>query len=186
MSRHEAATPLLTSLPPANITAVIEALEKSCEEAGIDTHTITLMASLIRERTDSYSDILKIEPERVLQQLELQRDRESPWLFYNANRLPELVDVHCWDTQHDLDLDLGEVEHRRYICPKCKKESRSATHCTVVDNHNPQDESCDATIWNYVDSSDNINPIIKLIIKSRFLVDLTVHSMFYPIGLQLS
>jgi hypothetical protein len=66
MSRQEAATQLFMSAPPASIDVVIEQLERDAQAAGIDIHTISVMASLLRDRIEAYSDVLKIEPERVI------------------------------------------------------------------------------------------------------------------------
>ncbi|HHW4014342.1 TPA: hypothetical protein ACTVAH_005153 [Citrobacter freundii] len=187
MSRQEAATQLFMSAPPASIDVVIEQLERDAQAAGIDIHTISVMASLLRDRIEAYSDVLKIEPERVIHALEVLRGTEVPWAFYTPSRLPELEDVHCWETPHDFDQDLGEHQLRRYICPKCEHESTDPMRCTAghAPGVNQYPESCDATIWNSPDSWDSINPIIKLIIKSTFQADLTVHTIFYPKGLKL-
>lgn len=107
MSRQEAATQLFMSAPPASIDVVIEQLERDAQAAGIDIHTISVMASLLRDRIEAYSDVLKIEPERVIHALEVLRGTEVPWAFYTPSRLPELEDVHCWETPHDFDQDLN-------------------------------------------------------------------------------
>ena len=84
MSRQEAATQLFMSAPPASIDVVIEQLERDAQAAGIDIHTISVMASLLRDRIEAYSDVLKIEPERVIHALEVLRGTEVPWAFYNV------------------------------------------------------------------------------------------------------
>ncbi|BCA42081.1 hypothetical protein VC585_26320 [Citrobacter freundii] len=45
MSRQEAATQLFMSAPPASIDVVIEQLERDAQAAGIDIHTISVMAA---------------------------------------------------------------------------------------------------------------------------------------------
>lgn len=131
MSRQEAATQLFLSAPPASIDVVIEQLERDAQTAGIDIHTISLMASLLRDRIEAYSDVLEIEPERVIHALEVLRGTAVPWAFYTPSRLPELENVHCWETPHDFDMDLGEHRLRRYICPKCEHESTDLIRCTA-------------------------------------------------------
>lgn len=81
MSRQEAATQLFISAPPASIDVVIEQLERDAQAAGIDIHTISVMASLLRDRIEAYSDVLEIEPERVIHALEVLRGTEVPWAF---------------------------------------------------------------------------------------------------------
>jgi hypothetical protein len=83
MSRQEAATQLFMSAPPASIDVVIEQLERDAQAAGIDIHTISVMASLLRDRIEAYSDVLKIEPERVITH-EVLRGTEVPWAFYSV------------------------------------------------------------------------------------------------------
>ncbi|WP_172730107.1 hypothetical protein [Citrobacter freundii] len=53
MSRQEAATQLFMSAPPASIDVVIEQLERDAQAAGIDIHTISVMASLLRDRIEA-------------------------------------------------------------------------------------------------------------------------------------
>jgi hypothetical protein len=99
-----------------------------------------------------------------------------------------LISESAWEEMTCLFApSLGEHQLRRYICPKCEHESTDPMRCTAghAPGVNQYPESCDATIWNSPDSWDSINPIIKLIIKSTFLADLTVHTIFYPKGLKL-